>query len=220
MPSDRSHGSCCFDPRGAGLSDPLTVDRLPTLETRVADALTVMEAAGSERPALFGMDATGPLAIFFAATYPDRTAALVLFGTFACGLKDEEYPWAWSVEEWDAHDREVEERWGQPDFVESFVRCLGPTARLDRESIALWANYYRQAASPGMAVALNQLERETDVRSRPPHGAGPDARPASEGRGRLSRRGGPLHGSPHPGGAVSSSSRARTTSPGTATWRR
>jgi pimeloyl-ACP methyl ester carboxylesterase len=48
----------CFDPRGAGLSDPLTVDRLPTLEARVADALTVMEAAGSERPALFGMDAT------------------------------------------------------------------------------------------------------------------------------------------------------------------
>jgi pimeloyl-ACP methyl ester carboxylesterase len=75
----------CFDPRGAGLSDPLTVDRLPTLEARVADALTVMEAAGSERPALFGLDATGPLAIFFAATYPERMAALILFGTFACG---------------------------------------------------------------------------------------------------------------------------------------
>jgi class 3 adenylate cyclase len=154
----------CFDPRGAGLSDPLTVDRLPTLEARVADALTVMEAAGSERPALFGLDATGPLAVFFAATYPDRTAALVLFGTFACGLKDEEYPWAWSGEEWEAHDRQVEERWGQPDFVESFVRWMAPTARLDRESIALWATYYRQAASPGMAMALNQLERETDVR--------------------------------------------------------
>ena len=154
----------CFDPRGAGLSDPLTVDHLPTLEERVSDALTVMEAAGSERPTLFGMDSTGPLAIFFAATYPDRTASLVLFGTFACGLKDEDYPWAWSIAEWEAHDREVEEGWGQPDFVESFVRWLAPTARLDRESIALWANYYRQAASPGMAVALNRLERETDVR--------------------------------------------------------
>ena len=154
----------CFDPRGSGLSDPLTVDRLPTLETRVADALTVMEAAGSERPALFGMDSTGPLAMFFAATYPDRAAALVLFGTYASGLRDEDYPWAWSVEEWEAHDREVEERWGQADFVESFVRWLAPSARLDRETIALWANYYRQAASPGMAVALNQLERETDVR--------------------------------------------------------
>ena len=154
----------CFDPRGSGLSDPLTVDRLPTLETRVADALTVMEAAGSERPALFGMDSTGPLAMFFAASYPDRAAALVLFGTYASGLRDEDYPWAWSVEEWEAHDREVEEGWGQPDFVESFVRWIAPSARLDRESIAVWANYYRQAASPGMAVALNQLERETDVR--------------------------------------------------------
>ena len=154
----------CFDPRGAGLSDPLTVDRLPTLEARVADALTVMEAAGSERPVLFGLDATGPLAVFFAATYPDRIAALILFGTFACGLKDEEYPWAWSAEEWQAHDREVEERWGQPDFVGSFVRWMAPTTRLDRESIALWTTYYRQAASPGMAMALNQLERETDVR--------------------------------------------------------
>jgi pimeloyl-ACP methyl ester carboxylesterase len=154
----------CFDPRGAGLSDPLTVDRLPTLEARVADALTVMEAAGSERPALFGMDATGPLAIFFAATYPERTAALILFGTYACGLKDEDYPWAWSAEEWDAYNREVEDGWGQPDYVESFVRWMAPTARLDRESIELWATYYRQAASPGVAVALNQLERETDVR--------------------------------------------------------
>jgi pimeloyl-ACP methyl ester carboxylesterase len=154
----------CFDPRGSGLSDPLTVGRLPTLETRVADALTVMEAAGSERPALFGMDSTGPLAMFFAATYPDRAAALVLFGTFASGLRDEDYPWAWSVEEWETHDREVEERWGQPDYVESFVRWMDPSARLDRETIAVWANYYRQAASPGMAAALNQLERETDVR--------------------------------------------------------
>ena len=153
-----------FDPRGAGLSDPLTVDRLPTLETRVADALTVLEAAGAERPALFGMDSTGPLAVFLAATYPDRIAALVLYGTFASGLKDDDYPWAWSAEEWDGHDREVEERWGDPDFVESFVRWMSPSAHLDRGSVSLWSTYYRQAASPGMAVALNRLERETDVR--------------------------------------------------------
>jgi class 3 adenylate cyclase len=153
-----------FDPRGAGLSDPLTVDRLPTLETRVADALTVMEAAGSDRPVVFGMDATGPLAIFFAATYPDRTAALVLYGTFACGLRDEEYPWAWSAEQWDAHDREAEDRWGQPDYVESFIQYLSPSASRDPESVSRWTSYYRQTASPGMAVALNRLERETDVR--------------------------------------------------------
>jgi class 3 adenylate cyclase len=150
-----------FDPRGTGLSDPLTVDRLPTLETRVADALTVMEAAGSERPALFGMDSTGPLAIFLAATYPDRTAALLLYGTYAAGLRDEDYPWAWSAEEWDAHDREVEAGWGRPDYVESFLGYLG--VAIDHDSVSRWTSYYRQAASPGMAVAL-RLERETDVR--------------------------------------------------------
>ena len=99
--------------------------RSPDPETRVADALTVMEAAGSERPALFGMDSTGPLALFFAATYrtaPPRSSC----STYACGLRDEEYPWAWTAEEWDAHDREVEEGWGQPDYVESFVEYLGP----------------------------------------------------------------------------------------------
>jgi class 3 adenylate cyclase len=154
----------CFDPRGAGMSDPLTVDRLPTLEARVADALTVLEAARSDRPVLFGMDSTGPLAIFFAATNPDRTTALILFGTYACGLRDEDYPWAWAVEDWENHDDELEEGWGQPEFVESFVRWMEPTTRLDPESLSRWTSYYRQAASPGTAKALNRLEREIDVR--------------------------------------------------------
>ena len=68
------------------------------------------------------------------------------------------------ADEWDAHDREVEERWGQPDYVEEFLEYLGPTMRRDPESIARWTTYYRQAASPGMAMALNRMERETDVR--------------------------------------------------------
>ena len=60
-----------FDPRGVGLSDPLSVERLPTIETRMADTLAVMDVIGSERAVLVGTDATGPLSIVFAATYPD-----------------------------------------------------------------------------------------------------------------------------------------------------
>src|SRR5262245_24913044 len=67
-----------FDARGTGLSDPLSFERLPTIETRMADTLAVMHAVGSERAALLGADATGPLAIVFAATHPERTAALIL----------------------------------------------------------------------------------------------------------------------------------------------
>jgi class 3 adenylate cyclase len=153
-----------LDPRGMGLSDPLTVDRLPTLETRVADTLTVMDAVGSARAAIVGTDATGPLAIFFAATYPDRTAALVLYATFACGLKSPDYPWAWSSNEWETNDREMEERWGEEEYVESFVRGLSPNAPLDPALVKTYASYFRQAASPGTVVALNRLERETDIR--------------------------------------------------------
>lgn len=68
-----------FDPRGTGLSDRGLGETLPSLESRMADALAVMDAAGSDRAAFLGHDATGPLAILFAATYPDRTAALLLY---------------------------------------------------------------------------------------------------------------------------------------------
>ena len=153
----------CFDPRGSGLSDPLTVGRLPTLETRVADALTVMEAAGSERPALFGMDSTGPLAMFFAATFRTAPPHSSCSGRTpaACGTTSTvglERPGVGGAR---SRGRGA---LGTSRLVESFVRWMDPSARLDRESVAVWANYYRQAASPGMAAALNQLERETDVR--------------------------------------------------------
>jgi class 3 adenylate cyclase len=153
-----------LDPRGMGLSDPLLLERLPTLETRAADALSVMSAVGSERAVILGMDATGPLAAFFAASHPERTSALVLYGTFARGLNDADYPWAWSAAEWESHDREMEQRWGEPAYVESFVKWLSPSIDLDPEMIRKFTSYFRQAASPGTAVALNRLERETDVR--------------------------------------------------------
>ncbi len=68
-----------FDPRGWGLSDRISEQHFPSLETRMADAVAVMDAAGSTRAALLGMDATGPLTILFAATYPERTSALILW---------------------------------------------------------------------------------------------------------------------------------------------
>ena len=74
-----------LDKRGTGMSD--RVRDLPTLETRIADVCAVMDAAGAERAALFGVDAGGPANILFATTHPDRTAALILFGTSARFLR-------------------------------------------------------------------------------------------------------------------------------------
>ena len=70
-----------FDRRGLGLSDP--IQGAPTLEDRMQDLRAVMDAAGSERAALFGLSEGGPMSVLFAATYPERVSALVLYGTFA-----------------------------------------------------------------------------------------------------------------------------------------
>ena len=72
-----------FDKRGTGLSDRVPEDHLPTLEQRMDDVRAVMEAVGSERAALLGASEAGPMCLLFAATYPERTLGLLLWGCFA-----------------------------------------------------------------------------------------------------------------------------------------
>jgi len=103
-----------FDKRGTGLSDRVPVNELPILEERMDDVRAVMDAAGSERAALLGVSEGGPLSSLFAATYPERTAALVLYGTFArtgAGLMTQE--------ELDARFEALERDW--PDSVDPSV---------------------------------------------------------------------------------------------------
>ena len=82
----------CFDKRGAGVSDPVPIGALPTLEQWMDDARAVMDAAGSQQAALLGDAEGGPMAMMFAATYPQRTRALVLVNTFARMLRAGDYP--------------------------------------------------------------------------------------------------------------------------------
>src|SRR5213592_2095458 len=86
-----------FDKRGTGLSDR-TVG-LPDFETRMDDVRAVLDAVGSERTALFGYSEGGPMCVLFAVTYPERTHALVLYGTYAKRLRSDDYPWAPTCEE-------------------------------------------------------------------------------------------------------------------------
>src|SRR5262249_47754631 len=81
-----------FDKVGTGLSDRVPTDRLPTLEQRMDDVRTVMDAAGSEEAALFGASEGGVMCALFAATYPHRTRALVIYGSYAKGTSTEEFP--------------------------------------------------------------------------------------------------------------------------------
>ena len=108
-----------FDRRGLGLSDP--IQGAPTLEDRMQDLRAVMDAAHSERAALFGLSEGGPMSMLFAATYPDRVSALVLYGTFARMTQADDYPWGYPPEVLDRFVEAKVENWGGDDTVDFFA---------------------------------------------------------------------------------------------------
>jgi pimeloyl-ACP methyl ester carboxylesterase len=133
-----------FDKRGTGLSDR-TIG-LPDFETRMDDVRAVMDAVGSERAALFGYSEGGPLAILFAATYPERVRALALYGTYAKRSgPDNDYPWCETAEERATYATAVEREWG----LEADLSRMAPSA--DESLTRWWMARARAAASPGGA---------------------------------------------------------------------
>lgn len=147
-----------FDKRGTGLSDRPA--GLPDLETRMDDVRAVIDAVGSGRAALFGYSEGGPLCCLFAATHPDRTTALVLYGTYAKRTDpDDDYPWAATWEQRQAYADEVEREWG----LESELGIMAPNA--DAALTAWWRARARASASPGAARALILMNSRIDVRN-------------------------------------------------------
>lgn len=150
-----------FDKRGTGLSDRVPNKDLPTLEQRMEDVHTVMNAVGSENAVLIGVSEGGPMCSLFAATYPERTTALVMIGTYAKRIKDEDYPWGVSPEDREAFFEMMYRDWGKPVGIEE----RAPSMALDEEFRNWWATYLRMGASPGAAVALTKMNAEIDVRN-------------------------------------------------------
>lgn len=149
-----------FDKRGTGLSDRVPIDRLPTLEQRMEDVHAVMDAVGSERAVLVGVSEGGPMCALFAATYPERTSGVVMFGTYAKRIRDDDYPWAPTLEQRNAFFDVVKRDWGKPVGIEE----RAPSMAGDPEFRGWWAEYLRMGASPGAAVALTKMNAEIDVR--------------------------------------------------------
>ncbi len=149
-----------FDKRGTGLSDRVPERELPTLELRMDDVRAVLDAAGSERAALLGVSEGGPMCALFAATYPDRTMALVMYGSYARRQRTADYPWGQSDEDLTAFLREIEEDWGGP--VGRAARA--PSAVGDERFMRFWASYLVQSASPQAALSLVRMNAEIDVR--------------------------------------------------------
>src|SRR5215831_12134507 len=101
-----------FDKRGTGLSDPVPIDQLPTLEQRMDDVRAVMDAAGSERAALMGTSEGRSMNLLFAATHPRRTEALILVGSYARLWTASDYPWGTPTEISDKLLDRIDREWG------------------------------------------------------------------------------------------------------------
>lgn len=148
-----------FDRRGVGLSDP--AGGAPTLEERMDDLRAVMDAAGSERAALLGMSEGATMSMLFAATYPERVTALVLWGAMARSTGAPDYPWAperEAVEE--AQEELVGPMWGQGATLDIFA----PSMADDPRAREFQARFERQAASPMRVQQLFEMFLDTDVR--------------------------------------------------------
>ena len=147
-----------FDRRGSGLSDPFF--GAPTLEDQMDDVLAVMDAAGSKRAAIVGTLEGGPMAALFAATYPERTDALVLYATFARATWAPDYDWAWPAEMRNEHIDEWLERWGEGMIAGS----VAPSQMSDPAFVEWAGRLERLAASPGTIRRIFELIGSFDVR--------------------------------------------------------
>jgi pimeloyl-ACP methyl ester carboxylesterase len=145
-----------LDKRGTGLSDRSV--GMPDFETRMDDVRAVLDSVGSERAALLGYSESGPMCVLFAATYPERTHALVLYGTYAKRLWSEDYPWAQTWEERVAAAEALEASWGE-DFD---LETMAPNAPPD---MVEWMKVRGRAGlSPRGAHDLILMNSKADVR--------------------------------------------------------
>ncbi|MBI5264458.1 MAG: adenylate/guanylate cyclase domain-containing protein [Bradyrhizobium sp.] len=142
-----------FDKRGTGLSDRAA--GVPTLEDRMDDVRAVMDAVGSQQAALFGISEGGAMSILFAATYPERTRALVLYGTYGHFRS-----WVLPPDKIEAALDRMEKAWGTGESLGLFA----PSVASDETFKQSWARFERLGASPSAVVALMRMNSQIDVR--------------------------------------------------------
>jgi pimeloyl-ACP methyl ester carboxylesterase len=141
-----------FDKRGTGLSD--RVAHLPHMDERMDDLRAVMDAVGIERANLFGISEGGSLATLFAASHPERTQSLVLYGSFARFRH-----WIPTDHAWDALMKYMDEAWGSGKSLPAFA----PSKANDPAIQQWWGKFERLGASPSAAIALMRMNREIDI---------------------------------------------------------
>jgi pimeloyl-ACP methyl ester carboxylesterase/class 3 adenylate cyclase/DNA-binding CsgD family transcriptional regulator len=151
-----------FDKRGTGLSDRSA--GIASMEERMDDVRAVMDAAGAQRAVLFGVSESAPLACLFAATYPERTAALILYAAYAAEMRKPDYPWPPTAEERTAQLDDlaatIHETWGDVDWLAD----AAPSRASDPAFRTWFSTFQRLGASPGAVITLERMDAMIDVR--------------------------------------------------------
>jgi pimeloyl-ACP methyl ester carboxylesterase len=152
-----------FDKRGIGLSDRVAIDDLPTLETRMDDMRAVLDSLGAERAAVLGHSEGGAMCALFAATYPERTKALVMVGSSARTRWAPDYPLGTTDEVLEEFEKSIVERWGV-EVIRSAMQELAPSIADDEEQVQAYTRAAARAASPAAAAALTRMSAQIDIR--------------------------------------------------------
>jgi len=150
-----------FDKRGTGLSD-----RPPgaaTLEERTDDIRAVMDACGSQRAAIFGVSEGASMACVFAATYPDRTHSLIIWGGQARVVQTDGYPWGLTSNEYERMTELLSEQWPSAEYLMGYGAGLGRD--IEPAELERWLRYAQAGASPSAIVALEQMNKQIDIRA-------------------------------------------------------
>jgi class 3 adenylate cyclase len=145
--------------RGVGMSD--RISGVPTLETRMDDIRAVMDAAGSGQAVIFGLGDAGPLCVLFAATYPERTSALVLFNSAPRFVRSPQLPWLPTRAEQERDAAQFERHWGEPEFMSEFVRAVNPG--ISEAELPMVLRLLRVSVSPGSAAGYIRMNMDVDV---------------------------------------------------------
>jgi len=153
-----------FDRRGSGTSDRSWSGSSTTIEAQMDDIRAVMDAAGSERAVLFGIESGAVLCFVFAATYPERTSSVVVFGAIARGAWAPDYPWGWTEEQFDSWIDKEQREWGSPGFVRELAATQSPSLAADEAYLLALGKVLRLSASPGEAAARDRALSDWDVR--------------------------------------------------------
>jgi len=148
-----------YDKRGQGLSDRPASP--PTLEQSMEDARAVLDAAGVERAAVYGISEGGPMSTLLAASYPERVSSLVLYGTWPRLMQADDYPQGVPREAFDVFVDMAVQDWGGPVALQLWAPGLAEDEQAER----WWARLLRSGSGPAGAAALLRLYTEIDVRA-------------------------------------------------------